>query len=110
MKTTAAGQAKKAVPDLLAKGHDYIEKVIAIKDAEIKPQYIVQLENTNSFEDAKRIYTSQRQNNEHLEIPYVLEGSDYFKKWDENYANNILMYRSEIAYDNPKALKILADK
>jgi tetratricopeptide (TPR) repeat protein len=110
MKTTTAGQAKKAVPDLLAKGNDYIENVIAIKDAEIKPQYIVQLENTNSFEAAKRIYTSQRQNNERLEIPYFLDVSDYFKKWDENYAHNILMYISEIAYDNPKALKILAYK
>jgi tetratricopeptide (TPR) repeat protein len=110
MKTTTASKTKKAVPDLLVKGNDYTENVITIKDAEIKPQYIVQLEKTDSFDDAKRVYTSQRQDNKRLEIPYFLDVSDYFIKWDKNYAHNILMHISEIAYDNPKALKILAYK
>jgi tetratricopeptide (TPR) repeat protein len=110
MKSVSESKAQNAVPDLLVKGNDYIENLNSINDLEIKPQYIVQLEKMESFEDAKRVYDLNKQNNGNLEIPYYLDVSDYFLKWDEAYAHDVLMTIAEVAYDNPKALKILAYK
>jgi tetratricopeptide (TPR) repeat protein len=110
MKSVAQSKASEPIPDLLVKGNDYEENIISINDLETKPQYVVQLEKSSSFEEAKEVYISHKNNNRHLEIPYFLDVSDYFLKWDKNYAHNILMSIAKVAYENPKALKILAYK
>ena len=110
MKTFDEIQAKKKENSALVKGNKYEEDLMLIGVSQNTPSYIVQLEKANSYDAALKTYNAQKRNNRALSIPYFLDVSDYFMKWDQAYAHKILMSISQIAYSNPKALKILAYK
>jgi hypothetical protein len=110
MKTFDEIQAKKRENSALVKGNKYEEDLMLIGASQSTPSYIVQLEKANSYDAALKTYNAQKRNNRTLSIPYFLDVSDYFMKWDQTYAHKILMGISQIAYNNPKALKILAYK
>lgn len=108
MKSQAAAKPTPLVNDLLVKGNDYEENLEFFDSFEITPPYIEHLKKANTFIEAKKIYESQQDNVRRLGIPYFVDVSNYFQKWNKNFANQVLMTISKIAYNNPKALKILA--
>ena len=92
----------------LVKGNDYEEdSVQLIGSLASTPNYIVELNKAASYEEALTIYREQKQ---HLNqtIPYVLDVSEYFMKWDTEFAHTVLSNIASIAGKNPKALKTLA--
>lgn len=104
-------EAEKAKPSALAKGNDYIEEAITVFEINKEPsKYIKQLNAATTFEAAQNIYKSQKQQMDVVSISYVIEASEYFEKWDKDFANNILSSIAEFAYNNPKALLTLAYK
>jgi len=101
---------KKPVNKALIKGNEYLEELALIGDTQETPPYIVQLERAKSYEEALKLYSAQKRYNKQLRIPYYLDVSEYFTKWDKDFAYKILTGIAEVTYKNPKALKILAYK
>lgn len=95
---------------VLAIGNDYEEDLQYINALTTTPSYIKTLQNTISFEEAKLTYKSLKQTKDNLSIPFYINTSEYFFKWDSIYAMDILTYVEELAKDNAKALKTLAFK
>jgi len=95
----------------LIQGNDYIEEAISFfgEDKEYS-KYVQQLNTANTFEAAKNIYYTQKKQIDMISIPFVIDASEYFLKWDKSFANNILSSIAEFAYNNPKALLTLAYK
>ncbi len=90
----------------LVEGNNYNE-VLAFYDAGGQvPGYLSQLQNTTSFEDAKYVYESQSKKNR--DIPYYLDASQYFGKWNAEYAGDVVMEIAEMAPGNAKALRTVA--
>lgn len=108
MKSQAAVKPTSIVNDLLVKGNNYEENLEFFDSFEDTPSYIKHLETANTFIEAKKIYESQQDNVARLGIPYLLDVSNYFRRWNKSFANQVLMTISKIAYNNPKALKTLA--
>jgi len=106
----AAPFVKKPVDTALIKGNKYVEELEMISATQVSPPYIVQLEAAKSYEEALKLYSTQKRYNKKLSIPYFLDVSEYFMKWDKDYAYKILSGIAHVAYNNPKALKILAYK
>ena len=63
----------------------------------------------STFKEAQRIYEKQKAVTQ-MNIPYILNVSDYFKKWDADYSYVVLTNIAALASDNLKALKTLAFK
>ena len=108
MKSQAALKPTSIVNDLLVKGNNYEENLEFFDFFEDTPSYIKHIETANTFIEAKKIYESQQDNVARLGIPYLLDVSNYFRRWNKSFANQVLMTISKIAYNNPKALKTLA--
>lgn len=97
--------------DLTVKGNDYIEAVETLENdvaQQNKPYYLEALTQTTSFQEAKEIYQKQLQTAFAKSISYYIAVSNYFKKWDREFAIEVLSTIAEIAPTNPKALKSLA--
>ncbi|MBE9490501.1 MAG: carboxypeptidase-like regulatory domain-containing protein [Bacteroidetes bacterium] len=109
IKTKIVSLPKDSKPINLAliKDNDYTEELPLINKKLNTPLYIRELENAVSYNNALAIYKQQK---EKTSIPYILNVSNYFMRWDKNYAFNILSSIAEIAYENSKALKTLAYK
>ena len=110
---TALSEENEAIktPSALAQGNDYIEENITVFGENKEPSmYIKQLTAATTFEAAKNIYKSQKQQMDVMAISYVVEASEYFEKWDKDFAYNILTSIAEFAYNNPKALLTLSYK
>ena len=110
---TALSEEKGSIkkPSALAKGNDYIENDIKVFNDNKEPsKYVNQLNTAATFDEAKNIYYNQKKQMEVMSISFVLDASDYFTKWDKDFANNILSSIAEFAYNNPKALLTLAYK
>jgi len=107
---TSFGWLKKAEqkPSALMTGNDYVQDIPLLKSNDQKPDYITQLEESASFETAQNIYKDLSSKTEQLSIPYFINVSAYFAKWDKDYADNIVSNILEIGKNNPKALKVLA--
>ena len=102
---------QQSLDTLLAKGNDYKElELKTISSFLEQPNYLVQLNNATSFDEAKEIYFRQKLSRELWPIPYYLDVSDYFLKWDNDFANTILSNIASIADQNYKALRVLAYK
>ena len=108
MKSQASVKPTSIVNDLLVKGNNYEENLEFFDSFEDTPSYIKHLETANTFIEAKKIYEFQQDNVARLGIPYLLDVSNYFRRWNKSFANQVLMTISKIAYNNPKALKTLA--
>ena len=93
----------------LIKGNDYDEELGMISFAN-NSEYIKELEEAFSFEDAKEIYSRQTSNLEFKSIPYYFDCYEYFKRWNDSFAFYILTNAVISAKSNPKALKSLAYK
>ncbi len=101
---------EKPVNEALIKGNKYVEDLAFINSTQVTPPYIVQLERAHSYEEALKLYSTQKRYNKQLSIPYFIDVSEYFMKWDKSFAYEILSKIAQVAYKNPKALKILAYK
>jgi tetratricopeptide (TPR) repeat protein len=101
---------KQKVGSALIKGNDYIEKLPLINSNKETPLYLTQLQSAKSLNEALDVYKTQKTQTEQLNIPYLLDVSDYFMKWDKNLAYTILTNIASVAYSNPKALKTFAYK
>ena len=93
----------------LIKGNDYEEELSMIS-FENNSNYIKELEEAFSFENAKEIYLRQTSNQEFKSLPYYFDCYDYFKRWNNDFAFYILTDAVISAKSNPKALKALAYK
>jgi cytoskeletal protein CcmA (bactofilin family) len=100
-------KVEKKKPSALITGNDYEEDIPLINTNQTKPTYISQLENAISYKNAIAIYKQQRAP---LSITYYINVSNYFQRWNKDYALNILSNIAVIAKDNPKALRTLAYK
>ncbi|NND10525.1 MAG: TonB-dependent receptor plug domain-containing protein [Flavobacteriaceae bacterium] len=99
------------IDQALVTGNDYDELTPLLEDVPFVDSDITKkLKATRSFEDAKQVYESEKANQDVLSIPFLLDASDYFQRWDEEFSNEILKEIAQIAYYNPKALKALAYK
>lgn len=94
----------------LVKDNDYEEDLPAISNNQKESWYMEQFHKANSYEAALAVYRDHENAKIQLSVPYYLDVSEYFKKWDEDRALTILSNIAEIAYSNPKALKVLAYK
>jgi len=92
----------------LVEGNNYQERVPFYDTEKIVPVFLAQLQNADSFEEAKRIYESQPKKGR--EIPYYTDVSDYFAKWDTGYAAQVALSIAEMAPTNAKALRTVAFK
>ena len=108
-KMQAAPKPQEELKSALVKGNDYNESTPLLNGHSEKPLYISALEKATSFEEAKAIYKNQKATVE-ITIPYILDVSDYFMRWDTGFSHQLVMQIAKIAYDNPKALKTLAYK
>lgn len=93
----------------LATGNDYKESIPMISEKEIT-DYLAELKAANTYEEALEIYNIQSRQAKNQNIPYYVDVSDYFKKWNLEKAVEIVTTIEKIAGNNPKALKTLAYK
>ena len=92
----------------LATGNDYIEKVPDIDSNLTSSDYLHNLKTAASFEEAKMMYRKELEKMNNPTIPFYLDASACFLKWDRNYAFTIASNILEVAKENPKALRALA--
>lgn len=93
----------------LVKGNEYTETVptMELVSAAIpKSNYVLALEKSNSFEEAKQLYYQQLKY-ERNNIDYYLDAARYFERWNPAFSNTVLSNIAAIAPQNAKALKIL---
>ncbi|MCB0462587.1 MAG: carboxypeptidase-like regulatory domain-containing protein [Flavobacteriaceae bacterium] len=108
---SALSEVKKPVkqPSALAQGNDYLDEGISFFEDNKEPsKYIKQLSVAATFEEAKNMYYRQKNQMQVIPTSYVIEASEYFEKWDKDFAYNVLSNIAEFAYNNPKALLSLA--
>ncbi|WP_298419217.1 carboxypeptidase-like regulatory domain-containing protein [uncultured Kordia sp.] len=96
------------VNSALATGNDYEELIPMI--SETTTNYIVELEMATTYEEALKIYEVQSRQAKNKNVPYYVDVSDYFKKWNAEKSVEIVTTIEEIAGNNPKALRTLAYK
>lgn len=103
---SSTGTARSKAPSLLVQGNDY-EDVLVPLSAAASPPYLTALEKATSFDEAKRIYTLQKEKIA-PSIPYYISVANYFSKWDKDYASLVLSNIAALANSNVKALLALA--
>ena len=107
-KTYSGTKTEKPKKSALAKDNDYKEQIQFMDRVAKKPIYITVLEKANSYKEALTIYDQQKLQTEQVGIPFYLDVSNYFIRWDKDFANSILSNIGEFAFKSPKALKTLA--
>ncbi|MCB0461701.1 MAG: carboxypeptidase-like regulatory domain-containing protein [Flavobacteriaceae bacterium] len=110
---SALSETKKPInkPSALAQGNDYLDEGISFFEDNKEPsKFIKQLSVAATFEEAKNMYYRQKNQMKVMPTSYVIEASEYFEKWDKDFAYNVLSNIAELAYNNPKALLSLAYK
>jgi len=112
IKTKTYSGAKTAEPkkSVLAKNNDYTEQVPLTRIVANKPSYINALERAGSYKEALSIYDLQKALTKQVGIPFYIDVSQYFIRWDKDFALSILSNIAEVAYNSVKALKTLAYK
>lgn len=92
-------------------GNDYNEMISTLAEAREKSPksvYVAQLEKAKDLDEARRIYLDLLKQSKHRSVSFYLEAGDYFRKWDPNFANEVVSDIAEIAPTNVKALRSLA--
>ncbi|MEZ4780362.1 MAG: hypothetical protein R2816_01795 [Flavobacteriaceae bacterium] len=113
LEPSIAFETKKPInkPSALAQGNDYLDEGISFFEDNKEPsKFIKQLSVAATFEEAKNMYYRQKNQMKVMPTSYVIEASEYFEKWDKDFAYNVLSNIAELAYNNPKALLSLAYK
>ncbi|EDP97282.1 carboxypeptidase-like regulatory domain-containing protein [Kordia algicida OT-1] len=100
----------KIIDSALLTNNNYNETVPLLANNTEKPAYITALENAKTYESALKIYNTQQQSSSNKTIPYYIDTAAYFKKWNDEKAVEVLQNIETLAYNNPKALKVLAYK
>ena len=103
-------KVQKLLNSLKVKGNDYKEQVARIDFDSLRPYYINDFIEAQSFSEAKQQFVTLKNGVYELSVPFYIESFDYFKNLDKEFAINILKSISEKAKDNPKALKTIAYK
>ena len=108
-KSQSTLEAELEAQNPLVRGNDYTEEVLFLQKSEVEiPEYLKELRSTTSFTEARSTYFELQNEASNQSIPFYIDCADYFKKWDKEFALNILTSIGEMAGDNPKALKALA--
>jgi len=107
-KTFSGAKAEEPKKSALVKGNDYTEQLPLIANIVKVPAYIADLKKSSSYEESLNIYKQQKQQLEQVGIPFYIDVSNYFMRWDKDFAYTILSNITEVAYKSPKALKTLA--
>ena len=94
----------------LIKGNDYLEDLNVFKNTENIPSHVQLLQNTQSFEAAKKVFEKLQEQKVNHNIPFFLDAADYFLKWDATFALKILTKTTVLASENAKALRTIAFK
>ncbi|WP_046756440.1 carboxypeptidase-like regulatory domain-containing protein [Kordia jejudonensis] len=94
----------------LATGNDYKESISMLKETVATEDYIAELNTAKTYEEALEIYKVQSRQAKNQHVPYYVDVSDYFKKWNVEKAVEIVSTIEKIAGNNPKALKTVAYK
>ena len=93
----------------LVTGNDYKESVPVISQKDTA-DYMTALKTATTYEEALAIYTVQSRKAKHQTVPYYIDVSEYFMKWNKEKSIAIMATIEKIAGNNPKALKVLAYK
>ena len=97
---------KEKIESLQVKGNQYIETVPLLASVKTKSTTLVALEKATTFAQAKAIFETQEKTIS--TIPFYIESSDYFLRWDKGYSFKILSTIASLAPNNIKALKAYA--
>ncbi|NNK88721.1 MAG: tetratricopeptide repeat protein, partial [Flavobacteriaceae bacterium] len=108
-KTSGYDKALAEKPSALVKGNNYNESVKLIESGS-NTGLKKQLQAAQSFAEAKTIFERETKKGDMLGVDYYFTASDYFKRWNKDYAMSLLGKVGDMAYNNTKALRALAFK
>ena len=97
---------KEKIKSLQVKGNEYVETVPSLATLNNKSTTLSALEKATSLAQAKAIFKKQEKTT--TTIPFYIESSEYFLKWDKEYSFEILSTIASLAPNNIKALKAYA--
>ena len=97
---------KEKIKSLQVKGNEYVETVPYLATVNNKSNTLVALEKATTFAQAKAVF--EKQEKTISTIPFYIESSEYFLKWDKEYSFKILSTIASLAPNNVKALKAYA--
>ncbi len=97
---------KEKIKSLQVKGNEYVETVPSLATVNNKSTTLSALEKSTTFAQAKAIFKKQEKTT--ATIPFYIESSEYFLKWDKEYSFEILSTIASLAPNNIKALKAYA--
>ncbi|WP_271855381.1 carboxypeptidase-like regulatory domain-containing protein [Patiriisocius marinus] len=98
------------VKSLQVKGNEYVENLQLIENYNTKSNFLIELEKSTTFEEANKLFQDKKNTSAGNTVPFYMESSDYFKRWDKEYSLEILTNIAKMAKNNPKALKAYAYK
>ena len=96
------------IESLQVKGNEYTQITPLLESVNTESDKLLELKKATTFEQAKAIF--KKQEKQTTTIPFYIESSDYFLKWDKDYSFKILSTIARIAPNNAKALKAYAFK
>ena len=99
---------KEKIESLQVKGNEYTQITPLLESVNTDSDKLLELQKATTFEQAKAIF--KKQEKQTTTIPFYIESSDYFLKWDKDYSFKILSTIARIAPNNAKALKAYAFK
>ncbi|MFB0943532.1 MAG: carboxypeptidase-like regulatory domain-containing protein [Patiriisocius sp.] len=97
---------KEKIKSLQVKGNEYVETVPSLATVNNKSTTLSALEKATTLAQAKAIFKKQEKTI--TTIPFYIESSEYFLKWDKEYSFEILSTIASLAPNNIKALKAYA--
>ena len=97
---------KEKIKSLQVKGNEYVETVPSLATVNNKSTTLSALEKATTLAQAKAIFKKQEKTT--TTIPFYIESSEYFLKWDKEYSFEILSTIASLAPNNIKALKAYA--
>ena len=100
--------AEEKVKSLQVKGNEYTETLLPLASVNNKPNYIIALEKTETFDEAKALFEKENRKAGNNTIPFYIQTSDYFMRWDKKYSFEVLSNIAKLAPNNTKALKAYA--
>lgn len=105
-----SGEDVKPVNTALIKGNDYQENIEELDHVSNRSAISAKLEMAKTYEEAIAVYKSAKQDLSLVRIPFLVDASDYFTKWDKGFSIEILKDGIQKAFNNVKALKTIAYK
>ncbi|MBT8288329.1 MAG: carboxypeptidase-like regulatory domain-containing protein [Bacteroidia bacterium] len=108
-KTTGYDKPDTEKPKALIEGNNYNESVRLAEGAD-RSDISQALKTASSFEEAKLIFLNSEKKDAQPGVTFYFDASDYFLRWDREYAIQLLDRIGQIGYENTKALRALAFK